>query len=218
MTRDGRKQPVKRIRIGRLMISESATLGAFAAISLSAMLFSPGCAVVGGGPQETGVEAQQEEDRWQIGTPIVGYYHGPGGGGGRWGPLSDGMARKLVDGGFNLVWGSSLEDLDVAHAHGLRVTLHANVVHWRNASEPGALDDPVRRAEIDSLIDSVKDHPALYDYYVADERSAAVFPTLARLVAYIRERDPAHQAHMNLFDRRQLDFPSDNYFSRSGLG
>ena len=72
-------------------------------------------------------------------------------------------------------------------------------MHWRNAGEPGALDDPVRRVEIDSLIDSVKDHPALYDYYVADELSAAVFPTLARVVAHIRERDPAHQAHINLF-------------------
>ena len=54
---------------------------------------------------------------WKIGTPIVGYYHGPGG---RWGPLTHGMARKLVDGGFNLAWGSSVEDLDFAHAHGLR--------------------------------------------------------------------------------------------------
>ena len=103
-------------------------------IALCALLsFSlSGCAIVG--VSQLASEAEPEAGRWQIGTPIVGYYHGPGGGGGRWGPLTDGMARKLVDGGFNLAWGSSVEDLDVAHAHGLRVTLLAKEVNWRNLS------------------------------------------------------------------------------------
>jgi len=168
-------------------------------IALCALLsFSlSGCAIVG--VSQLASEAEPEAGRWQIGTPIVGYYHGPGGGGGRWGPLTDGMARKLVDGGFNLAWGSSVEDLDVAHAHGLRVTLIAKEVNWRNLSQPGALDDPVRRAKLDSLIDEVKDHPALYSYFVADEPSAAVFPLLSRVVSYIRERDPQHEVHVNLF-------------------
>ena len=39
----------------------------------------------------------KEHIMWQIGTPITGYYHGPGGGSQRWGPLTPGMARKLVD-------------------------------------------------------------------------------------------------------------------------
>ncbi len=188
------------VKTDRCRISRSAAFRALGCVSLCATwTFSlSGCALVGGGPQ-TVVQAQEEADRWQIGTPIVGYYHGPGGGGGRWGPLTDGMAERLVDAGFSLVWGSSIEDLDVAHAHGLRVTLHSEAVNWRSVGEPGALDDPVKSARIDSLIERVKDHPALYDYVVADERSATVFPTLARVVAYIRENDPAHPCHINLF-------------------
>ena len=149
-----------------------------------------GCA--GSSPMTTA--NQSKAGAWEIGTPIVAYYHGPGGGGGRWGPLTDGMARKLVDGGFNVAWGSSVEDLDVAHAHGLRMDLIA----W-DLREPEFLDDPEARARIDSVIDRVKDHPALYSYAITDEPSAVRFPEFARLVDYIRQRDPAHLAHINLF-------------------
>ena len=140
------------------------------------------------------VQLETTEARWQIGTPIVGYYHGPGGGGGRWGPLTHGMAEKLVDGGFTLAWGTTVEDLDVAHAHGLRLDLLA----W-DLREPGNLDDPAAKARIDALIDAVKDHPAMYSYAITDEPSAARFPEFARIVEYLRERDPAHLAHINLF-------------------
>ena len=75
----------------------------------------------------------------------------------RFGPLTHGLAQKLVDGGFNLAWGTTVEDLDVAHAHGLRVDL----ISW-DMREPGSLDDPVVRARMDALIESVKDHPAMY--------------------------------------------------------
>ena len=42
-------------------------------------------------------------------------------------------------------------------------------------------------------------HPALYAYFITDEPNAAQFPALGRLVAYLRERDPAHLAYINLF-------------------
>ena len=139
-------------------------------------------------------KAPQEVSEWEIGAPIVGYYHGPGGGGGRWGPLTPAMAQKLVDGGFNLAWGTSLEDLDVAHAHGLRV----DFINW-DLREPSNLDDPAIKARMDAFIESVKDHPALYSYQITDEPSAVRFPEFARIVDYLRERDPAHLAHINLF-------------------
>jgi len=139
-------------------------------------------------------KSQPESNAWEIGTPIVAYYHGPGGGGSRWGPLTHAMARKLVDGGFNLAWGTSVEDLDVADAHGLRVDLLAY-----DLREPGNLDDPAGKARIEAVIESVKDHPALYSYSITDEPSAVRFPEFARIVDHIRERDPAHLAHINLF-------------------
>ena len=132
---------------------------------------------------------------WQIGTPITGYYHGPGGGSQRWGPLTPGMARKLVDGGFNTAWGCTVEDLDVAHAHGLRVDL----IGLYTVDDPIVIDDPAGRARIDSVIDQVKDHPALYSYNVSDEPSAVRFPEFARLLDYFRERDPEHPPYINLF-------------------
>jgi hypothetical protein len=140
------------------------------------------------------VRREMKESTWQMGTPIVGYYHGPGGGGGRWGPFTPGMAEKLVDGGFTLAWGTTVEDLDVAHAHGLRMDL----LIW-DMREPSNLDDPAAKTRIDEVVDAVKDHPALYSYAITDEPSAKRFPEFARMVAYIRERDPEHLAHINLF-------------------
>ena len=131
---------------------------------------------------------------WQIGTPITGYYHGPGGGTDRWGPLTHGMAEKLVDGGFNLAWGRTVEDLDIAHEHGLRVDLIGLYT-----TDPLVLDDPAAKSRMDSVIDSVKDHPALYSYNVSDEPSALKFPEFSRLLDYFRERDPDHLAYINLF-------------------
>ena len=91
------------------------------------LLVVSGCRTMTTGPV-TGMPApgRPAGSEWVVGTPITAYYHGPGGGHDRWGPLTHGMAKKLADGGFTLVWGSSMEDLDVAHAHGLRVTMLAS--------------------------------------------------------------------------------------------
>ncbi|RYD69488.1 MAG: hypothetical protein EOP84_28375, partial [Verrucomicrobiaceae bacterium] len=63
---------------------------------------------------------------------------------------------------------------------------------------PEALDDPERKAALDALIDRVKNHPAMYAYHLVDEPSAAAFPAIGRLVAHLRERDPAHMGYINL--------------------
>src|SRR5207253_325496 len=49
------------------------------------------------------------------------------------------------------------------------------------------------------LIERVRQHPALYDYFIIDEPGAAQFLALGKLVAHLRERDPAHLAYINLF-------------------
>jgi hypothetical protein len=83
--------------------------------------------------------------------------------------------------------------LDAAAAHGLRAMLRSSLL------TPAALDDPATKAQLDALIDRVKNHPALEAYYICDEPSANAFPDLGRLVAYLGERDPAHFAYINLF-------------------
>lgn len=121
---------------------------------------------------------------WAVGTPIVTYWCGPS--------MTDAAAQQLADGGWNLAWCGEKE-LDVAHRHGLRAQLTDPLL------VPATLDTPAQREKLDALIDRVRSHPALYAYYLTDEPNAKAFPALGRLVAYLRQRDPARLAYINLF-------------------
>jgi hypothetical protein len=121
---------------------------------------------------------------WTVGTPIVTYWCGPS--------MTEAVARQMAQGGWNLVWCGE-KDLDVLHRHGLRGQLQDSLL------TPASLEDSKQREQLDALIDRVRKHPALYAYFITDEPSAARFPGLKKLVAYLRERDPAHLAYINLF-------------------
>ena len=124
---------------------------------------------------------------WKVGTPIVTYCMGPGFPGGP--KMDSAAAAQLAEGGWNVVW-CAAKDLDVVQRHGLR----AMVINQRLLT-PAALPAP---KDLDALIDRVKKHPAFYGYYLADEPKADEFPALGKLVAHIRERDPAHLGFINL--------------------
>ena len=121
---------------------------------------------------------------WQVGTPIVPYWAGPS--------LSDATAEQMAEGGWNLVWCTEKE-LDVAHRHGLRGQLQNPLL------VPESLAEPARREKLDALVARVRQHPALYSYFLTDEPNATNFTALGKLVAYLRLRDPAHLAYINLF-------------------
>ena len=127
----------------------------------------------------------EAKSAWQVGVPIVTYWCGPS--------LTDTVAQQMVEGGFNLVWCRDEKELDVAHRHGLRGQLRNGLL------TPASLDDPKRRGQLDALIARLRKHPALYAYHLIDEPDASQFPALGRLVAYLRQRDPAHLAYINLF-------------------
>lgn len=129
-------------------------------------------------------EPSQPNSSWRVGTPIVTYWCGPS--------LTDAAATQMAEGGFNVVWCSEKE-LDVARRHGLRAQLTDGLL------SPRSLDNPDQRGKLDALIARVWLHPALYAYHLTDEPGAAHFPALGRLVARLRERDPAHLAYINLF-------------------
>jgi hypothetical protein len=122
---------------------------------------------------------------WHVGTPIVTYWAGPS--------VTDAVAQQMVEGGFNLVWCGSEKELDVAYRHGLRGQLTDGLL------TPASLDDPKRREQLDALIARVSKHPALYAYHLIDEPGVSQFPALGKLVAYLRQHDPAHLAYINLF-------------------
>ena len=138
------------------------------------------CAATGSA-QDVDAKHQQA---WKVGTPIVTYWAGPA--------MTDAVARQMAEGGWNVVWCSEKE-LDVAQRHGLRAQLRDGLL------SPQALDDPARREKLDALIDRVRNHPALYCYYITDEPSAGEFPDLGKIVAYLGQSDPAHLAYINLF-------------------
>lgn len=121
---------------------------------------------------------------WKVGTPIVTYWCGPA--------MTDAVAKQMADGGWNVVWCGE-GDLNTAHRHGLRGQLTHPLL------APASLDDPKKREQLDALIARVRQHPALYAYYIIDEPNASQFAALGKLVAYLRERDPAHVAYINLF-------------------
>lgn len=127
---------------------------------------------------------------WTVGTPIVTYYAGPA--------LTDANAQQMAAGGWNLVWARTAAELDVAYAHNLRAM-------WA-----GSLDD--------ATIKSIRDKPALYNYYVADEPSVTyvanarqnawftdqtvngvVEEGLASIVSRLKGLDLNHPAYINLY-------------------
>jgi rhodanese-related sulfurtransferase len=129
-------------------------------------------------------ESAPARPAWGVGTPIVTYWAGPA--------MSDAVARQMAQGGFNLVWCGE-KDLDLVQRHGLRAQLQDGLL------APSSLEDPQKRQKLDALIDRVRSHPAMYSYFIVDEPSAGAFPALGKLVAFLRQRDPAHLAYINLF-------------------
>ncbi|MEW6360093.1 MAG: hypothetical protein AB1696_27405 [Planctomycetota bacterium] len=148
------------------------------------------CLIIAGGigaRQSSAQDGPRQAEAWKIGRPIVTYWAGPA--------LTDATARQMAEGGWNMVWCKE-QELDVVHRHGLRALLHEPALLSPRAK---SLDDPEKKAKLDVLIERVRNHPALYAYYLQDEPNASDFPALGRLVAYLRERDPAHLAYINLF-------------------
>lgn len=140
----------------------------------------------------------QAAEAWHVGVPMVTYWAGP--------PMSDAVARQMADGGWNLVWCSE-RDLDLVHRHGLRAQLRDPLL------SPASLENPAQREKLDALVRRVKNHPALYSYFIVDEPSASAFASLGKLVAYLGQHDPTHLAYINLFPtyatNQQLGTPGD---------
>lgn len=131
-------------------------------------------------------EAAAPDTKWKLGTPVVTYWAGPGSNI----ALNDQTASQLRAGGWNLGWTENPAGLDIYYRHGLRAML---VIGTPN------VDDPAQAKALESLIMRVRNHPALYAYYLVDEPGAGAFPALGKIVSFLRQRDPKHLAYINLF-------------------
>lgn len=106
-------------------------------------------------------------------------------------PVSDASMKQIADQHFNLV-PTSEEALPIAEKYGLKITLQNGLLH------PSSLDDPAKQKQLDALIARVSKSPAMDSYYLYDEPQQFEFPMWARLVEYLRKRDPAHWSYINL--------------------
>ncbi len=145
----------------------------------------------------TGISASAAEG-WKPDRILVTFWSPP--------PATDEALAVLARDHYNLTW-TPESGLDAAERHGLKVMLQDALL------TPTSLDDPAQRRKLEALIDRVKDRPALEAYFLVDEPSAGAFPALGRLVAFLRERDRAHLAYINLFptyaNNTQLGTPGD---------
>lgn len=132
---------------------------------------------------------------WEMGDPIVSYWAGPM-------PITDFDAKQMSEGNWNLVpvtlrglpAGMApakylLNQLDILHKYHLRgmVTPVSNF-----STEEG-------KAALGHLIETIKDHPAIYCYSIRDEPGVTMFPELSREREFILERDPNHMVYINLY-------------------
>lgn len=147
------------------------------------------CLLLGLVVSGTGFCDEKPIPSWEIGAPIVTYWAGPGY---HAAPMTDEAAQQLAEGGWNVVWCHENE-LDVVWKHGLRAQLNDPLL------TPSALDDQEKRKALDALIERVREHPALYTYFLGDEPGAERFDDMGRLVDHLRQKDPAHPAYINLF-------------------
>lgn len=144
---------------------------------------------------------EQAASEWQLGTPMVTYWNGPGQKG--WGPLNEASARQMVEGGFNVVFANTYEEVQMAQSHGLRTMFHSDLL------ARASLGDPAKLTQLNALIDQLRASPAHYGYFLSDEPGAMYFSDLGCLVAHLNSRDPDHLAYINLLP---------NYASNEQLG
>ncbi len=148
---------------------------------------------------------EASDENWQMGDPIVTYWAGAM-------PMTDAAAKQLADGGWNLAWvsergledGASIIDyyisqLDILHGYGIRGIIGLSKYLSRDEKAPQTLDNPELKAELDAIIDGVKNHPAMYAYTFRDEPTTRLFKNTARIKEYTEARDPAHLVYVNLY-------------------
>lgn len=87
----------------------------------------------------------------------------------------------------------NLKYLDLAHKIGQKAFVYDTRMPFKITGDDNA------KANLDAIIKDYKKHPGLAGYYIIDEPNASLFPGLAEVVAYLREKDPEHPAYINLF-------------------
>ena len=117
--------------------------------------------------------------------------------------------KKMRDCGFTVAGFVPPAALDHCQAVGLKAIVsdaRTSGYDWPN------VDPKAARERVESLIKEVRNHPAVYGYYLRDEPSASFFPGLAAVSHVVKEQHPGVWPYINLFpnyaDVSQLGAPT----------
>ena len=107
--------------------------------------------------------------------------------------------QELADAGFTINFShlsrleEALKALDLGQKTGVKIMLSCGELSF----------------DTENVVKKVKDHPALYGYFLRDEPAVGDFPVLAEWANKIRSIDPDHPIYLNLFP---------NYVDEATLG
>ena len=97
--------------------------------------------------------------------------------------------QELADAGFTINFShlsrleEALKALDLGQKTGVKIMLSCGELSF----------------DTENVVKKVKDHPALYGYFLRDEPAVGDFPVLAEWANKIRSIDPDHPIYLNLF-------------------
>lgn len=113
-----------------------------------------------------------------------------------WPPTDEKTLNEMRACGLTMAGFVPPSGLDACHAAGLKAIVNdprCSGYDWMN------VDAEQARANAASLVGEVKNHPALFGYYLCDEPVAAQLPGLGIVAAAFQELDPERWTYINLF-------------------
>jgi hypothetical protein len=111
-------------------------------------------------------------------------------------PNDPAVIKKIRECGFTVAGFAAPGTLDACHAEGLKAVVsdeRASGYDWT------AVDASAAQKRMTELIAEVRNHPAVFGYYLRDEPSASFFPGLATVSAIIKQQHPGAWPYVNLF-------------------
>ena len=114
-----------------------------------------------------------------------------------WTPGDTAKLQDIKACGFNLAGFVAPDDVPAVAAVGLKcIVSDAGMAVGDDAV---AIPDEEVRQRVAAVTSRLKNDPAVWGYYLRDEPSAALFPTIGKFAAAIRETAPGQRPYVNLF-------------------
>ncbi len=111
-------------------------------------------------------------------------------------PNDPAVLKRMHDCGITVAGFVHSSALDNCHAAGLKAIVsdvRLSDYDWEN------VDANVARARVTEVVNEVRNHPAVFGYYLRDEPKAAFFPGLATVAGIVKELHPGAWPYINLF-------------------